>query len=367
MKTREQEIDFLFATDVLSEGQNLQDAAILVNYDLHWNPVRMIQRNGRINRLGSEYDKVLISNITPEDHIELYLNLLARLQHKISTIKNSVGLDQGVLSNEDVNPIEFVENMKGLYSSNSKVATVQMKELDKDDDILSWTNDHVFILRDYLSKTSDEEINRIKNIPLGKWSYLPAKSDFDHKHVISLQRAIGKTSITNEPIVLTFFMTSDSTSSPYVTEIMDDQEALDFIKTIPSDNQRKIDKISVDRPSIARRANRTAKRRAENNEKIKYKFTPSREQAVDIMQNTYRSEDEEPIRPIIEYNLRDSRHKRKFEKLVRDINREYKEDGFINMPTIEEFNKLITELSEKSIENTVVDRVDDILFYIKEK
>ena len=51
LKDDEHELNYLFTTDVLSEGQNLQDAGILVNYDLHWNPVRMIQRNGRINRL----------------------------------------------------------------------------------------------------------------------------------------------------------------------------------------------------------------------------------------------------------------------------------------------------------------------------
>lgn len=61
----EEELDYLFSTDVLSEGQNLQDAAILINYDLHWNPVRMVQRNGRINRLGSRFDQVLIGNMLP--------------------------------------------------------------------------------------------------------------------------------------------------------------------------------------------------------------------------------------------------------------------------------------------------------------
>ena len=364
MKPEDQEIDFLFATDVLSEGQNLQDAAILVNYDLHWNPVRMIQRNGRINRLGSEFEKVLISNMTPEDHIEMYLNLVARLQSKISTIKNSVGLDQGVLSNEDVNPIEFVENMKGLYSSDDKVATKTMKDLDKDDDILSWTNDHVFILREFLNSADEKEIERIKRIPLGKWSYLPAKSNFDKKHVISLQRAVGKTSITGQPIAQTFFMSSDSSEFPYVTEIMEDQTALDFIKTEPSDNARKPDAIKVDRPSISKRAASTAKRRAEKSDNI-FKLTPTKERAIELMQSKYRSEDDIPVRSIIERNLRDSRHKRKFERIVRDINREYKEDGFINMPTIQEFNKLVDELSKMDIEDTIVDRVDDVLYYVK--
>src|SRR5699024_11401195 len=93
----EKEIDFLFATDVLSEGQNLQDAGILVNYDLHWNPVRMIQRNGRINRLGSTYDEVLIANARPSDDLEAYLKLVRRLERKIETINSTVVNDQNSL------------------------------------------------------------------------------------------------------------------------------------------------------------------------------------------------------------------------------------------------------------------------------
>ena len=364
LKDDEKELDFLFATDILSEGQNLQDAAILVNYDLHWNPVRMIQRNGRINRLGSSFSKVLISNMTPEDHIELYLRLVSRLENKISTIKNSVGLDQGVLSNDDVNPIEFVESMKNLYGNDGKVATEIMKDLDKDDDILSWTNDHVFVLRNYLNNTDDKEIEKIKKIPMGKWSYLPHKSSFEYGRVISLQKAIGKTSITNQPTTQTFF-TSSKPVEPYVTEILDEQEALDFIKTTPDDNERKLDKIRTDRQAIANRASRTAKRRAESNDNI-YTLTPSKVRAVELMETKYREPEEIPVRAIIERNLRDSRHKRQFEKLVREINREFKEDNFVNIPTIRSFNKLIDELSKMEAEDTVVDSVNDVLYYTKE-
>lgn len=366
LKTGEKEIDYLFATDVLSEGQNLQDAAILVNYDLHWNPVRMIQRNGRINRLGSSFSKVLISNMIPENKIELYLKLVARLESKIATIKNSVGLDQGVLSNDDINPIEFVENIKNLYSSNGKLASETMKRLDTDDDILSWTNDHILILRDFLNSADESLVRRIQNIPLGKWSYLPDKSKFDSGHVISLQRAIGTTAITGQPITQTFFMSSDATEYPYVTEVMDEQEALDHIRTGVTDNQRKIDRIKVDRQAIAQRASRTAKRKAESNDKI-FQLKPSMEEAIDLMQNKYwPDKDSTPIRAIIERNLKDSKHKRQFEKLVRKIRQEYHEDGFVNIPTIQEFNKLVNELASTQFEDTVVKKVEDVLYYMKE-
>jgi superfamily II DNA/RNA helicase len=72
-------IVLLIATDVLSEGQNLQDAQYLVNYDLHWNPVRMIQRAGRVDRLFSPHELIFIYNIMPESELESLLKLVARL------------------------------------------------------------------------------------------------------------------------------------------------------------------------------------------------------------------------------------------------------------------------------------------------
>ena len=90
---RAQGIELLIATDVLSEGQNLQDAQFLVNYDLPWNPVRMIQRAGRIDRLFSPHEKVYIYNLMPEDGLEDLLNLVKNLSKKIETIEDAVALD----------------------------------------------------------------------------------------------------------------------------------------------------------------------------------------------------------------------------------------------------------------------------------
>ncbi len=90
-------IDILISTDVLSEGQNLQDAGTLINYDLHWNPVRMIQRAGRIDRIGTEYERLYIYNCFPEAGLEVLLGLVAKLQQRIATIDREVGLDASVL------------------------------------------------------------------------------------------------------------------------------------------------------------------------------------------------------------------------------------------------------------------------------
>lgn len=100
------EIDLLIATDVLSEGQNLQDAGRLINYDLHWNPTRMIQRNGRIDRLGNPHPSIQITNIFPADDLETLLRLVERIQTRLSAINETIGLDASVLG-ELVTPRTF--------------------------------------------------------------------------------------------------------------------------------------------------------------------------------------------------------------------------------------------------------------------
>ena len=80
-------IDILIATDCLSEGQNLQDADMQINYDIHWNPVRLIQRFGRIDRIGSPNDIIRCVNFWPAKSFEAYLNLENRIQNRMSLMK----------------------------------------------------------------------------------------------------------------------------------------------------------------------------------------------------------------------------------------------------------------------------------------
>ena len=96
------EIKLLISTDVLSEGQNLQDANILINYDLHWNPVRIIQRIGRIDRLRSPHTDVWIYNFFPEDGLEIMLNLVERLVKRLEEINSVLELDGAVLTGEEL-------------------------------------------------------------------------------------------------------------------------------------------------------------------------------------------------------------------------------------------------------------------------
>lgn len=80
-------IDILIATDALSEGQNLQDADMVINYDIHWNPVRIIQRMGRIDRLGSPNTKIFGINFWPSNNINSYLNLQGRIEQRMAAMK----------------------------------------------------------------------------------------------------------------------------------------------------------------------------------------------------------------------------------------------------------------------------------------
>jgi superfamily II DNA or RNA helicase len=102
----DKEINILISTDVLSEGQNLQDCGYLVNYDLHWNPTRMVQRAGRIDRIGTEFDTLWIYNMYPDAGLDRLLGLVDSLSRKIADIDRAGFLDASVLG-EAVHPRNF--------------------------------------------------------------------------------------------------------------------------------------------------------------------------------------------------------------------------------------------------------------------
>ena len=95
------EIRTLVATDVLAEGLNLQDCDKIINYDLHWNPVRLIQRFGRIDRIGSDHDVIYAFNFLPETGIERHLGLRQALQNCIQEIHDTIGEDSAVLDRSE--------------------------------------------------------------------------------------------------------------------------------------------------------------------------------------------------------------------------------------------------------------------------
>lgn len=160
----DKKVDILMSTDVLSEGQNLQTPKYLINYDLHWNPTRMIQRAGRIDRIGSPYEKIFVYNFFPEDELEELLKLVEILQNKIIDIDKSVGLDQSVLG-EEIHP---------------KVFGIIRKIKDKNSEVFSDLEQEAFgggekfyqPLKNFLKEKAIEELDKI---PHGVYSGLKDK------------------------------------------------------------------------------------------------------------------------------------------------------------------------------------------------
>lgn len=161
-----EQLQILVSTDVLSEGQNLQDCGIIINYDLHWNPVKMIQRNGRINRLGSTFQEVKIHNFLPEGHLERFLKLIQRLQDKIRIIGGSVGIDSSILG-ETITDRQF-GLMSDIYSADSTKQKEAIEKLERENDLAF---DEVFEndLREFMRKATDAEKEYILNMNLHKW------------------------------------------------------------------------------------------------------------------------------------------------------------------------------------------------------
>ena len=109
MPGEERRIDVLIATDCISEGQNLQDCDYLVNYDIHWNPVRVIQRFGRIDRIGSRNDVIQLVNFWPDVELDEYIRLKSRVEERMrATVLTSTG-DDDLLNADEKGDLEYRE------------------------------------------------------------------------------------------------------------------------------------------------------------------------------------------------------------------------------------------------------------------
>ena len=100
-RERLNEIRILLATDVVSEGQNLQDCARVLNYDLHWNPVRLIQRFGRVDRIGTDHNVIHLQSMWPDFEVDQDLDLTNRLTRRIQLFHDLIGLDNRLLSESE--------------------------------------------------------------------------------------------------------------------------------------------------------------------------------------------------------------------------------------------------------------------------
>ncbi|HIU24087.1 MAG TPA: DEAD/DEAH box helicase family protein [Candidatus Coprovicinus avistercoris] len=106
-RLRDKNIDILIATDCISEGQNLQDCDYLVNYDIHWNPVRIVQRFGRVDRIGSRNKVIQLVNFWPDEDLDNYINLKARVENRMHAVVMSSTGDDDYINEDEKGDLEY--------------------------------------------------------------------------------------------------------------------------------------------------------------------------------------------------------------------------------------------------------------------
>lgn len=271
IKQDEQEIDHLIATDKLSEGQNLQDCGIIINYDLHWNPVRMIQRNGRINRIGTPFDEIYIYNFRPTEQLENYLRLVRKLEEKINLIRYTVGSDQSILDEEPI-PQDFTEN---LYSRNEKKRLEAFRKIFESSEFIAAEDLFMDDLREFdrSDKYNETYKNFVKNLPKGKWGSVQMRNeddDFLHlAHMVDEKNEAG------------YFVAFDKNQTG---ELMTATEGLLHIKATSDQNQRFKDNFSI-KSLTESYINNFIKTYQFTEDDHKNRFNKSQEEAIILLRN----------------------------------------------------------------------------------
>ena len=166
-----EEIDILICTDCISEGQNLQDCDYLINYDIHWNPVRIIQRFGRIDRIGSENKQIQLVNFWPNMELDEYINLEARVKNRMVMVDVSATGEENIISDD--------QKMNDLTYRKNQLEELQDRVLDLEDigNSISITdltfNDFKIELMDYMKENKTE----LEKAPRGIYSITEIPSD----------------------------------------------------------------------------------------------------------------------------------------------------------------------------------------------
>lgn len=175
-KEEDGEIDILIATDCISEGQNLQDCDYLVNYDIHWNPVRIIQRFGRIDRIGSINNKVHLVNFWPTKDLDNYIKLKSRVEARMALVDISGTNEDNLLNREQIQ--ELVED--DLKFRDKQLKRLQDEVLDMDELNEGGVSLSNFSLDDFrMDLLNFIEANRteLEAAPLGIYALVPYKMD----------------------------------------------------------------------------------------------------------------------------------------------------------------------------------------------
>lgn len=308
--TDKEELTYLFSTDVLAEGQNLQDCGLLINYDLHWNPVRMIQRNGRINRLGSPHSEVEVINIVPNKELDQFLGLVTKLEDKISLINATIGSDSSVLG-EQINPIHY----KGIYDTDSDTATAEYLRLEKEADVFT---DDQFIsdLKHFREQATPEAQNAIEKIPLYKWGVVDQSKILQSPEVLVFSRS----EFSNNQKQYTFYRNNKKANA---LDVLLTGEALQVLRS--NNQERKKDNIFLDKKSHLEYVSKNGPQITRFDNHIQ-RLTPSQQTILDEAMNVgWSASDRARLENLLmTRNVFHGRIARKLTKQLREVIREGK-------------------------------------------
>lgn len=175
------EIDILIATDCISEGQNLQDCDYLINYDIHWNPVRIIQRFGRIDRIGSHNSSVQMVNFWPTQDLDQYINLKSRVEARMALVDLTATSDDNMLESDQIK--ELITDELRYREKQLKRLKDEVLDIEEMEDQISLTDFSLDDFRIELSNFLKENEKRLKDAPLGMYALVPKQGTCDATEV----------------------------------------------------------------------------------------------------------------------------------------------------------------------------------------
>lgn len=162
------ELDILIGTDCISEGQNLQDCDYLVNYDIHWNPVRIIQRFGRIDRIGSPNSKIQLANYWPDITLDAYINLKERVENRMIITDITATGEDNVLTSKSSNIAYRKDQLKRLQEE-----VIELEDIKTGISITDLgLNDFRMDLLNYIKENGE-----LSNVPLGMHAVVPTQEE----------------------------------------------------------------------------------------------------------------------------------------------------------------------------------------------
>lgn len=217
-------IDILIATDCISEGQNLQDCDFLVNYDIHWNPVRIIQRFGRIDRIGSKNAYIQLVNFWPDMTLDDYINLKSRVETRMKiSIMTSTG-DDDLINAEEKGDLEYRKaQLKRLQEE-----VVDIEDMNDGISIMDLgLNEFRLDLLEYIKTHPDMNMK-----PKGLHAVVKATEELAEGVIFVLRNVNNSVNIDNQNRIHPFYMVYISRDGDVICDYLNPKKMLDDIRLL---------------------------------------------------------------------------------------------------------------------------------------